>query len=92
MSKTSTYTRYQKSIIYKFPTNTSTLERCKPIYEEFPGWTEPTASATRLEDLPDEAIRYVKRLEELVGVRIDLISTGPKREETIHIHPIIPTD
>ena len=75
--------------IDRFPTSTSDLERCQPVYEEFPGWKEPTASARRLEDLPEGASRYFKRLEELIGVPVDIISTGPRREETITIRPII---
>ena len=74
----------------RFPTNTSVLERCEPVYEEFPGWTEPTASVQRLEDLPEGALRYARRLEELIGASLDLISTGPRREETVSIRPIIP--
>lgn len=78
-------------ITHQFPTNASVLERCEPVYEEFPGWTEPTASVQRLDGLPEGALRYVKRLEELIGVPIDLISTGPRREETIPVRSIIAT-
>ena len=87
--KVCTAYRVDGQVTDKFPTSVSTLERCEPVYEEFPGWTEPTASARRLEDLPEGALRYVKRIEELVGVPIDLISTGPRREETISIRPIV---
>ncbi|MEE8443235.1 MAG: adenylosuccinate synthase [Dehalococcoidia bacterium] len=81
--------RLDGKIIQQFPTNASILERCEPVYEEFPGWTDPTESVQRLEDLPEDAMRYVRRLEELIGVSIDLISTGPRREETIPVRPII---
>ena len=87
--KVCTAYRVDGQVTEHFPTNTSILERCKPVYEEIPGWTEPTASVQRLDDLPEGALHYVKRLEELVGVRIDLISTGPQRQETIPIRPII---
>jgi adenylosuccinate synthase len=56
---------------------------CKPIYEELPGWRESTVGATRFEDLPAKARTYLGRIEELAGVPIDIISTGPDREQTI---------
>lgn len=67
----------------RFPTDTNLLDQCKPVYEELPGWTEPTASATDVDQLPDNALRYVKRIEELVGCKVQIVSTGPSREETI---------
>ena len=73
----------------RFPVNTSLLDRCQPIYEEFPGWDQPTASATSLSQLPQNAIAYVRRIEELVGCKVQIISTGPSREETILVEPII---
>ncbi len=76
-------------VLNRFPTSAAALERCEPVYEELPGWSEPTESVQRLDDLPEGARAYARRLEELVGVPIDLISTGPKREETIAIRPVI---
>ena len=76
--------------IDRFPANTSLLAQCQPIYEEHPGWDQPTASATSLSQLPANAIAYVKRIEELVGCRAQIISTGPSREETIQVEPVIP--
>ena len=87
--KVCTAYRVDGQIVDRFPTNISVLERCEPVYEEFPGWTDPTASMQRLGDLPEGARHYVKRLEELTGAPIELISTGPMRHETISIHPII---
>ncbi|MBI2873095.1 MAG: adenylosuccinate synthase [Chloroflexi bacterium] len=72
-----------------FPGSVSVLERCQPVWEELPGWDQPTASARRLKDLPPGAVRYVRRLEELIGCPIHLISTGPRREETILVRPIV---
>ena len=74
-------------IVHDFPGNAATLERCTPIYEEHRGWDKPTAGVTRLSDLPSQAIAYVTRLQELVGVPIDLISTGPHRHQTTVIRP-----
>ena len=76
-------------VIDYFPANVDKLERCRPVYEELSGWDEPTASVTREEDLPKEALAYVRRIEELVGCKIHLISTGPERQETIPIEPIL---
>ena len=72
-----------------FPASPVLLNRCQPVYEELPGWTEPTANATHISQLPPEAKAYVKRIEELVGCPIHLISTGPRRWETIPLQPII---
>ena len=55
----------------------------KPIYEEMPGWSESTIGLTDYTELPANAQRYLARLEELVGVPLDIISTGPDREQTI---------
>ena len=87
--KVCTAYRIDGEVVHHFPTNKAVLERCEPVYEEFPGWSDPTASIQRLEDLSENARGYATRLEELIGVPIDLISTGPKREETIPIRPII---
>lgn len=72
-----------------FPSGSTQLARCKPVYEEMPGWTEPTEGATRMEQLPAEAAAYVGRLEELIGCEFHLISTGPHRDETIMLKPMI---
>ena len=56
---------------------------CKPVYEEWPGWQESTVGVTNESDLPEKARTYLKRIEELAGVPVDIISTGPGREQTI---------
>ena len=73
----------------RFPVNTSLLDRCQPVYEEFPGWDQPTAGATNLSQLPQNALAYVRRVEELVGCKVQIISTGPARHETILVEPVI---
>ena len=75
--------------IHHFPSRTTLLEQCVPVYEDLPGWTQPTAGATDISALPEEAKQYVNRLEELIGCPIDIISTGPKREESIMVRPIM---
>ena len=72
-----------------FPSGATQLARCKPVYEEMPGWSHPTEGATRLEELPTEAAAYVARLEELIGCEFHLISTGPHRDETIMLREMI---
>jgi adenylosuccinate synthase len=64
------------------------FESLKPVYEELPGWSESTAGAKRLEDLPENARAYIRFIEEAIEVPVDIISTGPDREETITLrHP-----
>ena len=75
--------------VERFPANTALLEECEPIYEKMPGWHEPTASATQTQQLPKNALDYVRRIEQLVGCDAQIISTGPSREETIAINQII---
>jgi adenylosuccinate synthase len=55
----------------------------KPVYEELPGWSESTLGVQRIADLPVNARNYLRRVEETVGTPIDIISTGPDRDETI---------
>ena len=57
--------------------------RCKPIYEEMPGWSQSTEGARSWADLPAEAIKYVRRVEELIQCPVALLSTSPEREDTI---------
>ncbi|EPF75976.1 adenylosuccinate synthase [Acinetobacter rudis] len=64
------------------------FETLKPIYETMPGWSESTVGLTQVDQLPANALAYVKRLEQLIECPIDIISTGPDRAETIVIrHP-----
>jgi adenylosuccinate synthase len=71
-----------------FPVGAEDAARCEPIYEEMQGWKESTVGAKSLAALPANARAYIKRIEELVGVPIDMVSTGPDREETIVLrHP-----
>ena len=67
----------------EFPADLRALTGATPIYETMPGWTTPTKGATRMEQLPPEAQRYVRRLEEVSGVDCAIVSTGSDRAETI---------
>jgi adenylosuccinate synthase len=60
----------------------------EPVYEEMPGWKESTIGMTSYEALPLNARKYLERLQQLAGVPIDIISTGPDRDQTIVLrHP-----
>ena len=65
-----------------YPASLEQLKRCKPIYEELPGWSEDITGVRHLDELPENARNYVRRVGELVGVRISTFSVGPGREQT----------
>ncbi|MFQ5610803.1 MAG: adenylosuccinate synthase [Anaerolineae bacterium] len=65
--------------------DTPDLERVQPVYETWPGWQKPTTPARRWGDLPGEAQRYLKRIEELAGAPIRYVSVGPAREEMFEV-------
>ncbi|MBA5728628.1 adenylosuccinate synthase [Aerococcaceae bacterium INB8] len=66
-----------------YPASLKVLADCTPIYEELPGWSEDITGAKSLEDLPQNARNYVRRISELVGVKIATLSVGPDREQTM---------
>ncbi len=65
------------------PIGADAYEECKPKYIEMPGWTESTVGTKSFDELPENAKAYIKKIEEVIGVPIDIISTGPDRAETI---------
>jgi adenylosuccinate synthase len=70
------------------PFGAEDVATCVPVYEEMPGWSTTTFGARSWDVLPPEAQRYLQRLSELVGAPIDMVSTGPDRDETILLrHP-----
>jgi adenylosuccinate synthase len=70
------------------PIDSDDYEGLVPVYEEVPGWDESTLGAKSLDDLPQQARSYIRKIEEVVGAPIDIISTGPDRVETIVLrHP-----
>ena len=69
--------------ITEFPAGLQALQNCEPIYEEMEGWDEDLTGIRKFSDLPSNAQKYIKRLEELIGVKFILISVGFEREETI---------
>jgi adenylosuccinate synthase len=67
----------------QFPSDPDLLANCRPVYEEHPGWKTSICGVADFEELPDEAVRFVHRLEEIVGTRADIIGVGPARDQTI---------
>ncbi|HEX3675415.1 MAG TPA: adenylosuccinate synthase [Rhizomicrobium sp.] len=65
------------------PSDSNEQARCKPIYETIAGWSQSTRGARSWADLPAEAVKYVRRVEELIGAPVALLSTSPEREDTI---------
>ncbi|HSC60397.1 MAG TPA: adenylosuccinate synthetase, partial [Rhizomicrobium sp.] len=67
------------------PADATEQARCKPIYEEMEGWNCSTRGARSWADLPAQAVKYVRRVEELIGAPVALLSTSPEREDTIMV-------
>ncbi len=79
---------YEGKMLRTSPSGADALEKCKPVYEDMPGWKESTLGVKSLEKLPPAARAYLKRIEEVTGTRVDIISTGADRDETIILrHP-----
>jgi len=81
-------TRYRldgREIDY-FPASQAMQARIEPIYETIEGWSAITSGARSWADLPAQAVKYVRRIEELIGAPVALLSTSPKREDTILVH------
>ena len=70
-------------IINNFPASLEDLAKCEPVYEELDGWNEDLTNIEKFEDLPENAKKYIARIEELIDVNIDLVSVGPNRTQTI---------
>ncbi|KMO30191.1 adenylosuccinate synthetase [Methylobacterium variabile] len=68
------------------PASQADQARVEPIYEAFEGWSETTAGGRSWADLPAQAIKYVRRIEELIGAPVALLSTSPERDDTILVH------
>jgi adenylosuccinate synthase len=79
------YTLDGKEIDY-FPASQGQQLRIKPVYTRLPGWKGSTVGARSWADLPAEAVKYVRLIEELIGAPVALLSTSPEREDTILVH------
>jgi adenylosuccinate synthase len=72
--------------IDRLPASQAAQARVQPVYESFPGWQESTSGARSWADLPAQAIKYVRRIEELIEAPVALLSTSPERDDTILVH------
>jgi adenylosuccinate synthase len=75
--------RYEEKTIDEFPASSKVMSGARPVYEEMDGWDVSLDNARKLADLPAAAQKYVRRIEEVVGTKIILVSVGPGREQTI---------
>ncbi|CAM3495820.1 adenylosuccinate synthase [Hydrogenibacillus schlegelii] len=80
--------RCRGQILEHFPANLRVLSACEPVYEEMPGWTEDITGVRSLEDLPDNARRYLERIVQLTGIPLSLFSVGPGRDQTIEVRDV----
>jgi adenylosuccinate synthase len=80
--------RYNGSVLRSFPALLRVLSECEPVYEEMPGWMQPTTEVRELGDLPENARAYLDRLSELAGVPVGMVSVGPEREQTIMVEDV----
>ena len=76
---------YKGQRIEEFPANFADLEDCKPIYEEFDGFTEDITGCKTFDELPEKVQRYIKELEKIVGCPVKLLGVGPGRDQVIDI-------
>jgi adenylosuccinate synthase len=75
--------RYRGELLTEFPNETDVLTECQPVFEALPGWRQSTVGVLEEAKLPPTCRAYIRHLEELVDVPITLVSTGPRRDQTI---------
>jgi adenylosuccinate synthase len=75
--------RYRGQLLTEFPNETDILAECQPVYEALPGWRQNTVGTLEEAKLPSNCLAYIRHLETLVGVPLTLVSTGPRRDQTI---------
>jgi adenylosuccinate synthase len=68
------------------PASIADFNRAEPVWEELPGWQDDSTKARKFSELPENAQRYVRRLEELIGKPIDIVSVGPERDQVIMVN------
>ncbi len=81
--------RLRGASLDRVPSLATDLAACEPVWEELPGWLQSTADARTLDDLPLAARAYVKRVEELAGVPVALVTVGPHRDAAIELRPLL---
>ncbi len=81
--------KYNGKVHERFPPDLALLPQCEPVYEERPGWRQDTSCCTSIHKLPGEAVNYVRCLEELLGLKVTMVSVGPDRRQFIRIRSTI---
>jgi adenylosuccinate synthase len=76
-------------MLTRLPASSVTLSKVQPVYEEVEGWRAPTSGCRSWEQLPQRAKDYVRRIEKLLGIPIDIVSVGPERDQAIIIHDVL---
>ncbi|SKA79196.1 Adenylosuccinate synthetase [Clostridium sp. USBA 49] len=91
LSKIKVCTGYKlgDKVIDYFPASLEDLAKCEPVYEEFDGWDESVGDARNYEELPENAKKYLKKIEDFTGVKVSIVSVGPRRDQTIVIEEIL---
>jgi adenylosuccinate synthase len=74
--------------IEDYPADLEQLAKCKPVYEELPGWDEDITGVRNFQDLPLAAQHYIERITQLTGIPLAIFSVGPGRDQTIRIRPV----
>lgn len=77
--------KFEGKVIDYFPASLEDLAKCEPIYEELDGWDDSIQNATSYEELPENAKKYLKKIEEFTGTKVSIVSVGPKRNQTIEV-------
>lgn len=77
--------KFDGKVIDYFPASLEDLAKCEPVYEEFDGWGDEVADARSYDELPENAKKYLKRIEEFTGTNISIVSVGPKRDQTMRV-------
>ena len=77
--------KFNGEIIDYFPASLEDLALCEPVYEEFDGWDDSVANARSYDEIPENAKKYIERIEEFTGTRVSIVSVGPKRDQTMRV-------
>ncbi len=80
--------KFEGKVIDYFPASLEDLAKCEPIYEEFEGWSDEVANARSYDELPENAKKYLQRIEEFTETPISIVSVGPKRDQTMRVKEI----
>ena len=80
--------KFNGEVIDYFPASLEDLALCEPVYEEFDGWDDSVADARSYDELPENAKKYIERIEEFTDTKVSIISVGPKRDQTMRIKEI----